>query len=108
MELSEIISGYEDFWMRAALEDQKQMRPGKPLRGHGSYGACAWLNPDQNGQWELAVTAGNWDCKWMCGCGYKLASVAAVMVHLNNVHDWTWDMFANKFRDALRQGGVDV
>ena len=111
--LDAILSEYEELWRRAALLDLKQMNVA-PFAS-GAYGSCAWLHASNVRRYELQAAAGGmlfrWRCPLSCGCGevsrtYPTRVLAEVMVHLNNVHRWTWDMFAGKFRDALEAGMI--
>ena len=97
MTLDEILDEYEGMWRRAAVEDT----PRWPTAG----GVCAMSVAD--GAWSrfsstLVKATGSWTCQ---ECHRSVAvSVAEAAIHLFDQHHWTWDMFANKFRDALAEG----
>jgi hypothetical protein len=118
MTRDEILTQYEDLWRRAALEDRQQYR-GSACGGTRDDGpwewsegspTCAAVIPQKT--WAdrgplLSAAMAHLVVGWRCPhCGYTHAAftLATVMVHLNNAHDWTWDMFANKFRDVLTEG----
>ena len=112
MTLDEILDAYADRWRVAAMEDAKQFR-GMAGGGQrslttdspGLLRGCALLAPDYfHIAGDLTEAAATELVKWRCECGFSGPTLAVVMIHLNNAHDWTWDMFAGKFRDALAQG----
>jgi hypothetical protein len=111
MTLDEILTEYEDQWRGAALTDRRQMRGG-PWPEPGDEAQCAASislgSPIGMALRSLPVGGGRYcvECEAL-GVSFMLVfSVVDLMVHLNDKHRWTWDMFANKFRDALREGGV--
>jgi len=90
--LDAILDGYEDAWREAALKGARRFDPHcaitvRPLDLHNAL----W----HIGDWLTCVE-----------CGSQCVHPAALMIHLFDVHGWTWDMFANKFRDALSRGAV--
>ena len=113
MTRDELLTAYEDLWRQNALEDRKQVigyacstRPHVTLtRGSGPFGSCAALTPYlAHGRLEVWYAAEREECSWRCACGYRTTGLRSVMIHMNNEHEWTWDMFAGKFRDALAEG----
>ena len=112
MTLDEILDGYEDLWRQAMMEDAKQFR-GEAGGGSrylttdapGPFRGCAMLIPEHVVDAAHLVREVNWaEVDWRCECGFSSCTLGLVMVHLNNAHDWTWDMLAGKFRAALTQG----
>lgn len=101
MNLDEILDRYEDLWRGAALAGTRQ---GRAPAGQSSLlqgGDCAW-SIGGNITWTEPLQR---PVQWHCPeCGAPAAYAARVMMHLNDVHGWTWDTFANKFRDALSRG----
>lgn len=107
MNADEIITRYEDLWRTAALGDRRQF-----FGGTASTRKAGWPDP-----W-LITGKGEPTCaaliaegaipdvatRWICSCGHNAASLQSSMVHLNNEHRYGWDWFANKFRDAWREG----
>mgnify|MGYP001593094502 FL=1 len=111
-----ILTAYEDLWRQAALEDRRQffgeMAGGvvRVSRGVARPVTCALLVPEHGPDHRstLAAQAVGVRVRWRCDCGYGAFDLAGVMIHLNNAHHWTWDMFAGKFRDALQRGEDDA
>lgn len=105
MTLDEILTEYEELWMKAALEGREQFHdPCNAPRGS----TCAWLVAPK----ELQSRVHEFLIPLRAKCpicsrqfGYALANA---LIHLNNYHKWTWDQLANKTRDILVQGGVKV
>lgn len=97
--IEDLLTAYEETWRDAALRDRRQFR----VFPRGPDEVCAWFairNP------AIKNAAGYHRVSWTCPiCRYAACKVlSAVMVHLNDHHAWTWDMFANKFRDVLAEG----
>ena len=45
--------------------------------------------------------------EWRCpesGCIFQSTHLVDAIIHTNNAHHWTWDMFANKFRERWQDG----
>ena len=109
MDLDEILTEYEALWRQAALDGRGQYI-GEVCGG--SQDAPQVSGPDPTCAMVLASVVGRDDLRqgamvpsgWTCDCGWRGGWITSVMMHLNNAHHWTWDMFANKFRDALAQG----
>ena len=111
MTLNNILTEYEDVWRQAALEGRAQFY-GKAAGGKEEFevvpgATCAYLiaSADLRERAEAAVLPQEWLCR---EDGYITTAIIVVLIHLNNAHHWTWDMLANKVRDALEQGGVTV
>ena len=69
----------------------------------GPWGSCAWIAPNYYGCPDLQSAAYREPVRWTCECGALHGTLANTMIHLNNDHKWTWDMFANKFRTTVEQ-----
>jgi len=101
-----------DIWRQAALADTLQFygpvalsRPprslNRPRRSEDERAKCAIsilpkaLRPKPG--------ALPWTIEWLeCPeCHEMLWAIANLMAHLNDVHKWSWDMFANKFPSVL-------
>ena len=112
--LDEIVSDYEYTWRKAALENRSQFL-GSPYSNtmhrrrndrHGTgLPTCAWLVNPSYGFIATNTHVLPWCCtEEECSDGSEVYPLAGIMMHLNNAHCWTWDMFANKFRDAVQAG----
>lgn len=110
----EVLTACEDRWRRAALDDTPQFRGyshTKPLRAvffpPGRETTCAYLILGGIQDIKLGITLASYGSLWSCPeCGYGGGnlSMPSAIVHLNNAHDWTWNQFANKFRDVWARG----
>jgi hypothetical protein len=100
MTRDEILDEYETTWHEAMMRGDAQGRA--PLTDMGAIkgGHCAWTRWRGDG-WLVEGIALAWRCP---ECGEEAVKLNRVMIHLNDAHNWTWDMFANKFRDALAEG----
>ena len=104
----EILTACEDRWRQAALDGTPQFR--------GTAYTTSWreiLRPDNSTCAVLILTGPRENhtnlvfSTWHClECGYRSHSMWVAIVHLNNAHDWAWDMFAGKFRDVWEAGKV--
>jgi hypothetical protein len=99
--LDEILTVYEEQWRANAMADRRQARSTAEV----SEAECAWLPVPGAfvAQGDAAHHAMDWRCPYD---GRHSSDLAAVFMHLNDGHGWTWDQFANKTRDVLQQGGV--
>jgi hypothetical protein len=105
----EIIDAYEELWRKAAMEDYRQYHhdPSQPsVTGTYGAGSCAALYPrDAAKRDDLLNAAINTRAPWICkACGWLALGLSSAMIHLNNRHGMTWDWFANKFREAWKEG----
>ena len=108
--LDAILTEYEDLWRQAALENRNQffgtVCGGGGVAHTGGGGGRAVCAMTIGAPTDSLVQLG--EKPWACpldGCAYEYSHyLISAMMHLNNAHHWTWDMFANKFRDALAQG----
>ena len=101
----------EDCWRTAALCDQKQFfgrvlggvvsKPSQGVGGYRSHCAMTILQDDHALFDQLDQQKVLWECP---SCRYEIGKFLHIMIHLNNAHHWTWDMFANKFRDEVERG----
>lgn len=104
MTRDEILDKYEDVWRRAALSGRRQGRAPVGDSGNLGGGDCAWTADHflADRLWDSTWLDCAW---WRCPeCGEQKGELKRVMIHLNDAHEWTWDRFANKFRDVLAQG----
>ena len=98
-----LVAEYEQLWRAAMLENRMQFWGGASLqRSDGSETpTCAWLIAPH----PLLDRAATLPLTWRCpDCSRQTVSLADTLIHLNNLHLWTWDRFANKFRDTLKAG----
>jgi len=115
--LEHVIEQYEDLWRKAALDGMVQERGACETDAWTIGGALLAVRVDicavQIAPYRLQTKA-RIECPWVCACGAVSRhpagvwrdTLASFMVHLNNAHGWTWDQFANKFRDELA-GAID-
>jgi len=93
--LDAILSDYEELWRGAALSAAPRLRDG---------GQCAMTVADAYPRLFRPLLDIPSPC-WTCSeCGQRKAYIVGAAIHLFDIHEWTWDMFANKFRDALAEG----
>ena len=101
MTLDEILTEYEGRWRQAMVEGTPQGRAPVGEAGQIAGGDCAWTI----GTWAPRCLAAHSALPWFCpDCGAGETQLNRVLIHLNDAHLWTWDMFAGKFRDALAEG----
>jgi len=113
--LDAILSEYEEIWRGCAISNRSHEAfltcGGTPRHIEGPMtadGTCAWLAAPK----KLEDFARRSRLPWVCplaGCTFKASGpegLVLAMIHVNNAHHWTWDMFAGKFRDALDAGMV--
>jgi hypothetical protein len=107
--LDQMLTAYEDLWRAAALQDVKHVAADGALsliEGTVGRGSCAASIGTHLGVWPwLLLRTPQVQCPL---CPDEIGSVGILITHLNDRHYWTWDTFANKFRDVLQQGGVDL
>jgi hypothetical protein len=104
MTRDDMLNLYEDVWRQCAMEGRSQFYAGDVIAGP-NFGGCAYMAlfmmRSISRSSELPMFSVHWTCP---ECKETAWYIAGVMIHLNNVHRWTWDMLAGKFRDTLARG----
>ena len=106
MTLEEILDRYEDLWRQADRDRRPHWRGG---RKNSRTGICAVLSAHASEDRELALAAHRVLDGWACTvgrCDYfsDEHGLWAALIHLNDLHRWTFAQLAKDFRTAYREG----
>ncbi len=108
-QLDKIITAYEELWREAALKNLPQFHETKGVDEPGQY--CGWLIATWNKsvQGLQLLVSSDILLHWQCPkCHETETTLPGCMFHLNDYHNWSWDMFANKFRTTLEEGLKEI